>query len=101
MSAKETDELAAETAEAERLRARIAQLEDELASLQAWANGVVAEAQKRVYWLDRLHLDLDPIMRRVPVDFGVDVYRRLMHWWYLWGLRPADAVRRFIRWLSP
>jgi hypothetical protein len=101
MSTEQTDELASESTEVERLRARIAQLEDELASLQAWANGVVADAQKRVYWLERLHLDLDPIMRHVPIDFAVDVYRRLMHWWYLWVLRPADAVRRFVRWLSP
>ncbi len=72
-----TEQHTADSAETERLRARIAQLEDELASLQAWANGVVAEAQKRVYWLDRLHLDLDPIMRHMPVDFARDVYRKV------------------------
>lgn len=99
MSTEQT-ERATDNAESERLRAQIAQLEDELASLQAWANEVVADAQKRVYWLDRLHLDLDPIMRHVPIDFAVNVYRRVMHWWYLWALRPADAVRRFVRWLS-
>jgi hypothetical protein len=101
MSTEQTDELASESTEVERLRARVAQLEDELVALQAWANRVVADAQKQVYWLERLHLDLDPIMRHVPIDFAVDLYRRLMRWWYLWVLRPADAVRRFLRWLSP
>jgi hypothetical protein len=108
MSTEQTEQMA-DRAEIERLRSQIAQLEDELASLQAWANEVVADAQKRVYWLDRLHLDLDPIMRHVPIDFALNAYRRLMHWWYLFVLRPwylfvlrpVDAVRRFVRWLSP
>lgn len=96
MSTEQTDELAAESLEVERLRARIAQLEDELVSLQAWANGAVADAQKRVYWLDRLHLDLDPIMRHVPIDFALGAYSTLRDW-YRWARRPARAVRRLVR----
>jgi hypothetical protein len=87
-------------AEVERLRERVAQLEDELASLQAWANGVVAEAQKQVYWLDRLHLDLDPIMRHVPFDFAIGLYQSLRDRYYRARAR-AGAVRRFVRRLSP
>ena len=31
---------------------------------QARTNVVVAQAQERVYWLDRWHLDLNALMRR-------------------------------------
>jgi len=51
-------------AENERLRARIAALEDELVEVQARANAVVGEWQERAYWLDRWHLDLNALMRR-------------------------------------
>ena len=75
MKTEQTDELAADSAEVSRLRARVAELEEQLVSLQAWANEVVAEAQQRTYWLDRLHLDLDPIMRHVPFEFAFGIYR--------------------------
>lgn len=51
-------------AENERLRARIAALEEELVETQARANAAVAKWQERVYWLDRWHLDLNALMRR-------------------------------------
>lgn len=92
MSADQTTD----SAEVDRLRAQVAQLEDELVSLQQWANGVVADAQKRVFWLDRLHLDLDPIMRHMPIDFALGVYRRLRNWFH-WAQRFAGAVRRLVR----
>jgi hypothetical protein len=51
-------------AEVQRLRARVASLEAELVETQARANAVVSQAQERVYWLDRWHLDLNALMRR-------------------------------------
>ena len=51
-------------AENERLRARVASLEAELVETQARANAVVSQAQERVYWLDRWHLDLNALMRK-------------------------------------
>jgi hypothetical protein len=100
MSTSRADEMANATTEVERLRAQIDQLENELASLHEWANGVVADAQKRVYWLDRLHLDLDPIMRHLPVDFLLAVYLTLRG-----GSRRArtraGALRRFVRRQTP
>jgi hypothetical protein len=51
-------------AENERLRARLAALEDELVEVQARANAAVGEWQERAYWLDRLHLDLNRLMAR-------------------------------------
>lgn len=100
MSTEQTDGPATESSEVEHLQARIAQLENELASLQAWANGAVADAQKRVYWLDRLHLDLDPIMRHLPIDFALGAFATLRDW-YRWAKRPARAARRLVRRLSP
>ena len=64
MSAAETSSDQQLQAEVERLRARIAALESELVETQARANTVVAQAQERVYWLDRWHLDLNALMRR-------------------------------------
>jgi hypothetical protein len=46
------------------LRARVAELERQLAEQAARANSAVAAAQDRAYWLDRWHLDLNAVMRR-------------------------------------
>lgn len=50
--------------EIERLRARVAALEQELFEVQAQANAAVAHWQERAYWLERWHLDLNALMRR-------------------------------------
>jgi hypothetical protein len=50
--------------ENERLRNRIAALEEELVETQARANAAVARWQERAYWLERWHLDLNALMRR-------------------------------------
>jgi hypothetical protein len=52
--------------ELEALRARVAELEDELRERTARANAAVAAAQERSYWLDRFRLDLNALMRRRP-----------------------------------
>jgi hypothetical protein len=66
------------------LRARVAELETQLLELEAWANRTVAEAQQRVYWLDRWGLDLNALMQRpgasqfrALVRAVRDVYRAL------------------------
>lgn len=51
-------------AENERLRVRLAALEQELVEMQARANAVVGKWQERAYWLDRLQIDLNELMRR-------------------------------------
>ncbi len=50
--------------ELEALRARVAELESELAERTARANTAIAAAQDRSYWLDRFRLDLNAVMRR-------------------------------------
>ena len=53
--------------EIETLRARVAELERELAEQSARTNELVARAQERTYWLDRLGLDLDRVMKKPAV----------------------------------
>lgn len=53
-----------EKGEIARLEARVAELEAELTRVAAAANAAVAEAQDRSYWLDRMRIDLNAVMRR-------------------------------------
>jgi hypothetical protein len=53
-----------ERAELEALRARVTDLERERAEQLARATAATAEAQERIYWLDRWHLDLNALMER-------------------------------------
>ena len=64
----ETSADAEHEGEIARLRERVGSLEAQLLVTEAWANRVVAEAQDRTYWLDRLNLDLNALMRRTGAD---------------------------------
>ncbi len=64
MSAAETSSEQQLKEEIEFLRARVEELESELLAVQERANAAVAEWQERAYWLDRLHIDLNAVMRR-------------------------------------
>jgi cell division septum initiation protein DivIVA len=55
---------ATEQAELEQLRARVAELERELAERTRRANAAVAAAEERLYWVDRWKVDLDELMQR-------------------------------------
>lgn len=57
----------------QQLRARIAELEAELAEQAARAEAAVAAAQRRSYWTDQLQLDLDSVMRHPILRFAVIV----------------------------
>lgn len=50
------------TTELEQLRARVEELERELAERTAKAEAAVAAAQQRSYWADRLPFDLNAVM---------------------------------------
>jgi cell division septum initiation protein DivIVA len=52
--------------EVERLRARVAELEAQLAEQAARANAAIAAAEDRAYWLDRWRLDLNALMESAP-----------------------------------
>lgn len=53
-----------ERAELEALRLRVAELERERAEEIARASAAVADAQNRVYWLDRWRIDLNALMEK-------------------------------------
>ena len=53
-----------ERAELEALRLRVAELERERAEEIARASAAVADAQSRVYWLDRWRIDLNALMEK-------------------------------------
>ena len=53
-----------ERAELEALRLRVAKLERERAEEIARASAAVADAQNRVYWLDRWRIDLNALMEK-------------------------------------
>jgi hypothetical protein len=49
--------------ELDELRRRVADLERELAEHTARANAAVAAAEDRSYWLDRMRIDMNALMR--------------------------------------
>lgn len=72
----------------QQLRARIAELEAELAEQAARTEAAVTAAQRRSYWTDQLQLDFDAIMRHPVLRFTVLVPlkirgagRRLRWYW--------------------
>jgi hypothetical protein len=64
MSTAETSSEHTLQAENELLRTRVTELEAELVEVQSRTNAAVGYWQERAYWLDRLHLDLNALMRR-------------------------------------
>jgi hypothetical protein len=78
-----------ERAELEALRARVATLEAERAELQRATSAALAAAQRRSYWLDRWHLDLNALMAR-PAAGRVRAAARAVRT----PLRLARALKR-------
>lgn len=70
------------------LRARVAELEQELVAVEDWANRSVGAAQERLYWLDRWGVDLNALMERR----GAEEFRAL--------IRGARSVYRFLHTLK-
>lgn len=67
--------------ELETLRARVEELERQLAEQARRANAAVAAAQERSYWLDRWHIDLNAWMEGpagVRFRRGLRVLRRIV-----------------------
>ncbi len=74
------------TTEVEQLRARVEELERELAERTAKAEAAVAAAQQRSYWADRLPFDLNAVM---PTRVGRAVFLVL-----LGTVRALQALKR-------
>ena len=79
------------SAELERLRARVAALENELIEVQAKANAAVAAAQERAYWLERWHVDLNALMQKP----GAAQFRALLRAVRWVGRTTRRIKRRF------
>lgn len=79
-------------AELAALRARVAELEQQLIELEAWSNRTLGAAQERLYWLDRWGLDLNALMER-PGAGAVRATLRVMRAAY----RVLLGVRRRLR----
>jgi len=58
------------------LRARVAALEAELAEQSRRTAALVAEAQEKLYWLERWQVDLDVVMRRPGAVPALEALKR-------------------------
>jgi hypothetical protein len=58
------------------LRARVAALESELSDQARRTAATVAEAQEKLYWLERWQLDLDAIMRKPGAIPALETLKR-------------------------
>jgi ABC-2 type transport system permease protein len=79
----------AERAELEFLRRRVLELDQELAETERRAAQAIAAAQKRAYWLDRWHVDLNALMARPVAGRARSAARA--------GRRPIRALRLLTR----
>jgi hypothetical protein len=75
-----------------RLRARVAELESELAEQTRGTLALVSEAQEKLYWLERWHVDLNQLMRKRGALRALETLRsaRLQVW------RARRLKRRFL-----
>ena len=62
------------------LYARIAELEAELAEQSRRTASVVAEAQEKLYWLERWQVDLDAVMRKPGAVPTLETLKRVRSW---------------------
>jgi hypothetical protein len=80
---------ATEQAELEQLRARVAELERELAVRTERANAAVAAAEERLYWVDRWRIDPDKLMERRTARWAFRLTEQARR-----AKRLADRIRR-------
>lgn len=71
------------------LRARVAELEEQLAAQSRATNALVARSQEKLYWLERWHVDLDNVMRRPGAEQALELVKKLRG-----GVRAARRTKR-------
>lgn len=59
------------------LRARVADLEAQLADQARATNELVARSQEKLYWLERWHVDLDVVMAKPGAVRALDLVKGL------------------------
>jgi len=62
------------------LQARVAELEAELHAQAARTAAIVAEAQEKLYWLERWQVDLDAVMRKPGAIPTLETLKRVRSW---------------------
>jgi hypothetical protein len=67
----------ARDAEIAELRSRVAVLEHELAEQSRRTSRLLADAQEKLYWLERWGVDLDRVMKRPGAVPALEAARRL------------------------
>ena len=78
-------------AEIAALQARVAELERELAEQTRRTNTIVAEAQEKLYWLERWHVDLDRVMAKPGALRALELVR-----WVRGQIRKVRLLKRRI-----
>lgn len=63
--------------EIEQLRARVAELEAQLAEQSRTTNEIVARSQEKLYWLERWNVDLDRVMGRRSAQLALEALKRV------------------------
>lgn len=71
------------SSEVEQLRARVAELEAQLASQARATNELVARSQEKLYWYERWGVDLDRVMARRGAQLALEGLKavRGVVWW--------------------
>lgn len=59
------------------LRARVAELEAQLADQARATNELVARSQEKLYWLERWQVDLDAVMQKPGAEQLLELVKRL------------------------
>jgi uncharacterized coiled-coil protein SlyX len=78
--------------EIEQLRARVAELEAQLAEQSRSTNAIVARSQEKLYWLERLGIDLDRVMGRRGAQLALETLKRVRG--LVWSVKRAARQLR-------
>ena len=75
--------------EVEELRARVAELEQQLAEQARATNAIVARSQQELYWLERWHVDINALMQHRAPHLALGVLKGARE-----AIRFAKKTRR-------
>ncbi len=78
--------------EIEQLRARVAELEAQLAEQSQTTNAIVARSQEKLYWLERWGVDLDRVMQRRSAQLALEALKTMRG--LVWSLKRAARKLR-------
>lgn len=80
------------SSEVEALRARVAELEAQLAEQQRATNELVARSQEKLYWYERWGIDLDRVMARRSAQVALESLKRVRG--VVWSLKRLSRRLR-------